>query len=37
MPNKKELKKYQDDYGMVSNDHLERIYEFLDGINDKQL
>ena len=37
MPNKKELMKYQDDYGMVSNDHLERIYNFLDGMNDKQL
>lgn len=37
MPNKKELKLYQDDYGKVSNDHLERIYNFLDGINEKQL
>lgn len=37
MPNKKELKLYQDEYGKVSNDHLERIYNFLDGVNDKQL
>jgi Holliday junction resolvase RusA-like endonuclease len=37
MPNKKELKLYQDEYGEVSNDHLERIYNFLDGINERQL
>ena len=37
MPNKKELKKYQDDYGTIPNDCMERIYEFLDNINDKQL
>lgn len=37
MPNKKELKLYQDEYGKVSNDHLERIYNFLDGINERQL
>lgn len=37
MPNKKELQLYQDEYGKVSNDHLERIYNFLDNVNDKQL
>lgn len=37
MPNKKELKLYQDEYGKVSDDHLERIYNFLDGINERQL
>ena len=37
MPNKKELKLYQDEYGKVSNDHLERIYNFLDGIKERQL
>lgn len=37
MPNKKELQLYQDEYGKVSNDHLERIYNFLDNINDRQL
>lgn len=37
MPNKKELKLYQDEYGEVSNDHLERIYNFLDGINERHL
>ena len=33
MPNKKELRVYQEKYGEVSNDHLERIYSFLDGMN----
>lgn len=37
MPNKKELKLYQEEYGNVSKDHLDRIYEFLDGVKDKQL
>lgn len=37
MPSKKELQLYQDEYGKISNDHLERIYNFLDNINDKQL
>lgn len=37
MPNKKELKIYQEEYGNVSKDHLDRIYEFLDGVKDKQL
>lgn len=37
MPNKKELQLYQDEYGKVSNDHLERIYNFLDNVNEKQL
>ena len=37
MPNKKELQKYKDDYGEISNDVMERIYNFLDGISDKQL
>lgn len=37
MPSKKELQLYQDEYGKISNDHLERIYDFLDNINDKQL
>ena len=37
MPNKKELKKYKEEYGNVSHDHLERIYNFLDDIKDKQL
>ena len=37
MPGKKELQKYKEDYGEVSNDFMERIYNFLDGISDKQL
>lgn len=37
MPNKKELKLYQEEYGNVSKDHLDRIYEFLDGVKDTQL
>jgi Holliday junction resolvase RusA-like endonuclease len=37
MPSKKELQKYKEDYGEVSNDFMERIYNFLDGISDKQL
>ena len=37
MPNKKELKLYQEEYGNVSKDHLDRIYEFLDGVKDNQL
>ena len=37
MPNKKELKKYQDDYGLIPNDCMERIYNFLDDINERQL
>ena len=37
MPNKKELKLYQEEYGKVSNDCIERIYNFLDGLNNKQL
>lgn len=37
MPSKKELQLYQDDYGHITNDHMERIYNFLDGISDKQL
>ena len=37
MPNKKELQLYQEEYGKVSNDHLERIYNFLDNVNEKQL
>lgn len=37
MPNKKELRLYQEKYGEVSDDHLERIYSFLDGMNENQL
>ena len=37
MPNKKELKLYQEEYGKVSNDCIERIYNFLDRLNNKQL
>ena len=37
MPNKKELKLYQEEYGKVSNDCIERIYNFLDVLNNKQL
>lgn len=37
MPSKKELQNYKEDYGEVSNDFMERIYNFLDGISDKQL
>ena len=37
MPNKKELKEYTDKYGDVPKDHLDRIYNFLDDLNDKQL
>ena len=37
MPNKKELKLYQEEYGKVSNNCIERIYNFLDGLNNKQL
>ena len=37
MPSKKELIEYDEKYGEVSNDCLERIYNFLDGISDKQL
>jgi Holliday junction resolvase RusA-like endonuclease len=37
MPSKKELQLYKDDYGHITNDHMERIYNFLDGITDKQL
>ena len=37
MPNKKELTLYKEEYGNVSNDCMERIYNFLDGINEKQL
>ena len=37
MPNKKELKLYQEEYGNISNDCIERIYNFLDGLNNKQL
>ena len=37
MPNKKELKEYTDKYGDVSKDHLDRIYNFLADLNDKQL
>ena len=37
MPNKKELQLYQEEYGNVTNDCLERIYNFLDDISDRQL
>ena len=37
MPSKKELKQYEEKYGEVTNDCLERIYNFIDGINDRQL
>jgi Holliday junction resolvase RusA-like endonuclease len=37
MPSKKELKQYEEKYGEVTNDCLERIYNFIDGISDKQL
>ena len=37
MPSKKELDKYQEEYGMVSKNDLDRIYEFLDNFNDKNL
>lgn len=37
MPSKKELQEYKDTYGEVSNDCMERIYNFLDNISDKQL
>ena len=37
MPSKKELQQYADEYGVVTDDHLQRIYDFLDGISDKQL
>ena len=37
MPSKKELDLYKDTYGEVSNDCIERIYDFLDNISDKQL
>ena len=37
MPSKKELNDYKDTYGEIPNDCLERIYNFLDNISDKQL
>lgn len=37
MPNKKELALYKEEYGNVTNDTMERIYNFLDQLNDKQL
>ena len=37
MPSKKELELYKDNYGEVSNDCIERIYDFLDNLSDKQL
>lgn len=37
MPNKKELLMYQEEYGNVSNDHIDRIYHFLDNIKEKQI
>lgn len=37
MPNKKELQLYHEEYGNVTNDCLERIYNFLDDISDRQL
>jgi hypothetical protein len=37
MPNKKELKEYKDVYGDIPLDCIERIYEYLDDISDRQL
>ena len=37
MPSKKELKDYHDTYGEVSTDCIERIYNYLDEISNKQL
>lgn len=37
MPNKKELQLYHEEYGNVTNDCLERIYNFLDNISNRQL
>jgi Holliday junction resolvase RusA-like endonuclease len=37
MPSKKELQEYKDTYGDVSKECMDRIYDFLDGISDRQL